>query len=1087
MADEQLPPNAYGPINSGRPGNIDPFASFDNRIRYQDMLRYQMISQYAQNTITPQDLTPIQQRSMAHGEYQYGVYNDQSTRYYQRQAEMARIGRSAGIATGFANFAPSTAIDLMLLALKVPFVPAMAASLAIGAIPAHFIEKGIERTIERQKLMQSMSLDLDQYRSRLGFNSPLSYNESSMLAGRLVTGMDPGTGEGPLNGTGQFFNREQQMRIHKIAISNNMLNARGWGADAGTMKQYQQNFEDLKKTTEDVVKLLQTTIEGGMSVIKNLQNTGFRSLKDVRNQVLQAKAFGGITGMGAENMMMIGAAGAQAVQGTPYSAAVGANMYQQGAAQAALMAKASMGGQYVVDRAGGVAAAGGAIARFQMNMMSSGMGTKMTAYAMNPDGTINFDKLNKLTAGGVGAYEMVSGAGRLGYAMGPNRVLFEKRKEDFWNDPRIKGWQRDAAMMDLFKAWGSHKPGTEEAKAWVFAGLGTNDQRERRLVSDYLIGPKGYEIMNATANVEDAMIGLKRRPIQPYGLAGMIQKTYRGFVDAGEDMGVKMMSNANKLAQWTAESYGAGTFIDKSLLWGGKVLGIVDPYSASVFGRGDIGDIKTGLARAWGAETYGDLARGIKVIAEGNVAPSARRTGSRIKYLNTSKMSREDLETVLQATSAASFNQTLGELPFNKDVIRALGGEKSTAYAALKGNPSEFSISIFNQTGAERQKAKLELDNTMKEYNVQLDFSPGNLKKEQRIMENARRDGLLSGKYSDSITQLQRRVLEAEKAFKKYDDMPNYLVNAMQAGLTEKEVLKASARNMFYGKLPTRATAGWREHLPYSHAGANVGWNDELVQKIRSFGISVNPETGVGMDVLANRYAELSAISGKTGALKSDELRFMQLFKGKESIFTGIESARNQIAAKDTTVALEARGQAFIAAGDRRGIKMTDAFRRDYVDLLTGRGAFSQNRDIVGPQWAKENAWMLSQLSGATKGYFTQAKTWEGLVSNIVRDPGFAAGTESIEKERRGQMAQALNIAILQGKGAGDIRSQSIFTDALGKSIIDLDKVKDINVAAQALQRMDQTASSVTGDAGKGRYVNVNPPITNYWNNRWVL
>jgi len=40
-----------------------------------------------------------------------------------------------------------------------------------------------------------------------------------------------------------------------------------------------------------------------MSVIKELQQSGFTSIGAIRQQVLQAKAFGDVTGVGAQNMI----------------------------------------------------------------------------------------------------------------------------------------------------------------------------------------------------------------------------------------------------------------------------------------------------------------------------------------------------------------------------------------------------------------------------------------------------------------------------------------------------------------------------------------------------------------------------------------------------------------------------------------------------------------------------------------------------------------------------------------------------------------------------------------------------------------
>ncbi|HUV84888.1 MAG TPA: hypothetical protein VMV86_04215, partial [Methanosarcinales archaeon] len=360
-----------------------------------------------------------------------------------------------------------------------------AASLAVpfamaGAV-SYVVNRGVNESIERQRFMQSISSDVEQYRGSLGFNG-LSYQESSQLGHNLGRGMET---------KGDFFSKGQQAKIHKIGLSNNLISARGKGLDSGSIQQYERNFSELKETTEEVVKLLQTTIEGGMSVIKELQGKGFTSVKQIRQQVLQAKAFGGMTGLGAQNMMQIGAAGAQATQGTPWSARAGAETYQMGAVTASGIAASGPQGAYAVNRVGGVAAAGAAVGRFQMNVLQSGIGTKMTAYAMNADGSENQGRLDALLGGKVGSYGVVTGANQTGYAMGQGgRVMFPHYKEQMLNNMNAEDRARGAqAAFDL---WRRGKGGNVEQQAYAFAGQYSNDPREQYMNSRWLMSNKGF-------------------------------------------------------------------------------------------------------------------------------------------------------------------------------------------------------------------------------------------------------------------------------------------------------------------------------------------------------------------------------------------------------------------------------------------------------------------------------------------------------------------------------------------------------------------------------------------------------------------
>lgn len=336
MASRQPNPPEYGqgPANFANQADAGPFSAFDNTINYQNMMRYQMVTQYQQQQTTPYNLPPSMQRKiLTDPRYSYGVPEGQNSDYYNRQSELNRTAYSGAITTGALGMGAWSAAGAAMAAAKFGGMTAFGGSMLLSAPITAMISNRVNETMERQKYMHSIALDLRANREKLGM-SGLSYDEASALGGSLAGMMMEKTGTFGQKQAG-FFNAEQMSRIHKIGVSGGLINAAG--PRSGTIGQYEKNFKELVKTTEDIVKVLNTTIEGGMSIIKEMNQIGFTTLPQIRSQIKGAKAIGGATGLGFQNTMQLGAAGAQAVQGTPWNASVGASMYQMGAVAASTM------------------------------------------------------------------------------------------------------------------------------------------------------------------------------------------------------------------------------------------------------------------------------------------------------------------------------------------------------------------------------------------------------------------------------------------------------------------------------------------------------------------------------------------------------------------------------------------------------------------------------------------------------------------------------------------------------------------------------------------------------------------------------
>lgn len=431
------PNTGAGPANWAGGDPASPNSPFNSTMNYSDMAKQSVVSSYNQ----PFQM-PLYNSIMGQERYSYGVPAGQNVAGYNRQAEINRISYSAAVANagvGLASWASGAMAGAVFGG-----IPGFAISMAASSLPPFSsITSAVNRVAEQQRYSSSIARDVEMYKDRSGLGN-ISYNQASILGGRMASGMFK-----PM----QFFSAPQQMDIYKGALANDLLSASGRGMDSGTISQYSKNFEKLLDTTKMIIKTLNTTASGAMSLMKELKDAGFTNMDAIRSQVIQAKGFGTYTGMGAQNMMQLGMAGSQAVAGTPWAPNVGASMYQTGAVSAASIARGSPAGEYMVRRMGGVAQAGAAIGNFQMNVLSSNYGSKAAAYMMNTDGSVNQGKMNQLMNGGVTGYDMVMGASKTGYNMGFNKMLFPFYKEDLYNN--MNDVQRGVVTQRTFEAWGS--------------------------------------------------------------------------------------------------------------------------------------------------------------------------------------------------------------------------------------------------------------------------------------------------------------------------------------------------------------------------------------------------------------------------------------------------------------------------------------------------------------------------------------------------------------------------------------------------------------------------------------------------------
>lgn len=1103
------PGEGIGPVNYARP-ETNPFTMLDNVIRYNDMVKSQMISQYQQNpAYAPQFSTKMQHKILSDQRYQYGVDGGQDRTSYLRNVEATRASYGAMAATATVSTASWYAASTMGVAAtkflqaglmsSVPklaaFTGAMALPMAVAGALAYYPTKAIMNAADRQRFIHSTAADIEQYKDNLGFNQPLTTGAATSLGGSLQGMMS----------RGGYFNQEQQSRIHKIGLANNMISARG-GRDGGTLRQYANNFKELKDTTEEVVKLMKTTIEGGMSIMKELKQSGF-SISAIKGQIRQANAFGNMTGLGAQNMMAIGAAGAASVQGTPWSAQVGSSMYQSGAAQASFIAKSNAGGSYAVTRVGGTAAAGGILARTQMNVLSSGLGTRGVAYAMNADGSIDNNRMARLLSGKASAYEIESGASQRGYAMGiSGRALFERNKENFLNNMSDTG--RTQMTQRLFEKWGTQRYGNIDAKAWVFAGKYTNDIREQRLFAESLLRPKGYDRM--AAENEAVRSGLSSPNFTRrqgflgqamYGLGAPFRAAGSGLEAFGEGT-VKGFSAAVGL---TSEIFGmpgkaVGYIRDRSP-W--SQAATIDPSIAvrNMYGldRGISQNVANRLSlltpqglTKLNLPTVGqvDLKKSLGIDLPG-LAKNTLSSGD-LQYLNRAAMD------MIHGRGGAITNDTqirmmlkVGKLSQEKERQLALGVvqyfEKEQPVARSRYVAAEKTLSTLMSSGDNEQQL----------------VTAGSVKKLQKALLD---DTLYGG----------GGVIDKSK-FNMSDELYNAVVGERQAKFAfnktagiisgsnkiDLKALEKQTADIVYStglglKTYTRASGG------ATVAAALLPLPLELLSRYKIGGDTVLAE-GRETKAAKRRYEKVSGLRSLDTAKDQAE--------ATRTIYNKLTSARDEAEATGDSSQFQRLVSDLGWGGlDRAGIKGKISGLKRGVDALNRGevGRAYQEFQLSGAKRVMDYLNRTTSLSGDSYGLtqrFLEGKATFKELEGDTAAMGALSTMMPAEKIREAKEGAALEIIGAKGEislaARRDASKKAILQDLAkfrfaqkdksggftveGKKYTKEEKFIEESMVKEKLKELDADVSYSDSSRSSTNYANVQPPILNYWNNKWVL
>lgn len=1076
---------------------------------YPEEARYQAVSQYAYQPSSPIQMSiGDRYRLVTDQRFQYGVTGGQDRRYYARQREMnmgagaatmASIGQSTALmAAGWGAGALAGAAAGTLLGGPAGTIVGGAIGMLAPMVPMHFVDNGINNTLQRQKLMHATANDFDQYRDRLGFKGGLSYSQSTSLGASMA---------GEMMGGG-FFSSGQQMTMNKIAISNDMISAGGPGKMSGTSQQYLKNFKDLKETTELVIKTMKTTLEGGMSVIKELQNSGFNSYAQIKQQVKQAAAVGGVTGIGTSNAMMLGAAGAQAVQGTSWNASAGASMYQSGSVQAASIARGSVSGAYAVQRAGGVAQAGATLANAQMNiLMNSSFGTRMAAYAMNADGTTNSERMDKLLKGKESAHGVVMGSAARGFSMGTSRVRFPFMKEDFYNS--LNDMARSNMSMQSFNLWREQRGGKIEDQAAVFSSMFAQGPRDQRVLAEWLLSSnKGYGRQQQAMRAEDMVQSASlNQPPSFWKLLGQT-KAAKSATAWGEKTSEGLMNISSEMLKTTSE-FGKGvrqfgSTASESVLY---MMGSTDGFDRSVrgdvvrgaailHGTADIGDMsvlstakQVNIDRALSyfktAEPKASLtsvrrsARSSRAVR----AAAANREMTQSQKMNNeadmilNNFSTDDIQKAMTDLSIMTANNTAGTV-MNSPELAKIFGSTGLRYGFSRdagGTAANILTALKSRNQGAREQFKKNVDDTQKQMD---EISSKDPQARARFDEQKRSaNSLLAQRgnleYND---ENKFRIAEIDKKYNSLDPLVRRNVES-QRKLTDKELTLT-------GDVDTAA----KMNKAINDAGANIQKaltsKDVLFQKGGAGLIKDTQKLGkqMGLDLTkgGDDYRTFAKNIGDTlkkmeedpgfKATSKLERRTVDFISKHEKQAKYIAGESEFVEATKAVAARISKVKEFTSKVGDSGQKLSVGAQKALDSVATSTGSVDYGK--LFKSFDDSDKTILQQNTAAP-----QVSSGKDIVNAVFQET--AQTLQKSSSERKSELTKQFNTLIEEQKKLADSNFFPFKEAAVEKNKQKIELVKNQLEAEKLANETNETAG------GRSVGTAMAPPVLNYWNNRW--
>jgi hypothetical protein len=1116
--------------------NADPLSRGPNEIGYADMMRYQMISQYQQSLTNPQSRMAQYQTAqvMGGGRFQYGLNAGQpDNRFFRRQADLNRgavTSAVAGVSLNQAAFSLTAAgLEAAGIGAKMAggaFLGGLVAPMAISAIPMHFINKGIMNSVERQRTMQTMAADVEQYRNNIGLQGA-GYGTMSQLGQNLMSSA---------YNRGNFFNPQQQMDVLKTGLANDMLTARGKGSAVGDIKTFEKNFKELLTTTEMVVKTLKTTKEGGLAVIKEMQQQGFGTMGQIQSGVFAAQAYGNVTGLGAQNMLQLGAAGAAATQGTPWKASAGASMYQAGALMTGMMAKSGSAMANTVQMAGGVAQAGATLAQAQMNIMQSGIGSRVVAYMMNGKGELDTGRMERFMKGGVSGYEVNMGAANTGYALSlsGNRVLFGRKKNEILNTLANSNPEFLArAMQSTYESWSANRMyASEAAKRQAFAKMYSGgDERTENLLADWIGTPKAFGAMAVERKAAEAAARMPMlAPAFQTKLKEFEYKNFGGLMRIGSGA----YADVNAAMSGVQAGFGAAS---RGVKWGvtGAVERLLSPIApGGIWGRGGVGNVQEGYRNMYGLNLNIDK-QNLELYSQ--MSKKARAALGKTPDINLKNEYGIDVNEIVKNSDNTQLSYLMGTLRtgiFNNRIGGVMNDpgflnitelkKHSSSWNRIKDNQSVVSTELFLQLSKRiptvNKQAydalagweQYQKDNSGRQgalASAQMHAQFMNYKETQRIDNMIKNEDNGTGGYS--LTQRNRDVMAARRADVAMKDIAKTSNIDVSTGIASVDLATAekNARRdirKFFG-----TDVEDRKRLAEANAGASF-----ISKNAAILAASAPPLAGIIAGIgLINRFGG-STISAQAAAAYK-EAQFM--------LKTGVRET-------DPMKKLEAWKAALKAAtpGQLKEWEAADIIPRSYQkgdETITGQqqafeAADKLSKRVVGNVKSKE---VQAALEGLVK---REAEAGGGLKTEAARNFILAGGAGVLDRDAIKDIASTFVMSTADVKGLykqGGTSLVMALQNSAGKNYqgdptrinmqMIMDQITKIrkgdktafyklgaedtgtkakspeeaqrNLEWEYMRLAQQGLKTDPSNAGRGLDTMVHAPVLNYWANRWVM
>jgi len=1099
---------------------------------YEDMARYQMISQYQQNLTNPESKFSYYQaqRVQSGARFQYGLGENQpDVRFYRRQAELSRSAFGASVSGAVANQLSYEAAAMgvgVAAAAGVATGGAVGAFLlpmAIAAAPMYFINKGINNNLMRQRTMQTMAADIEQYRSNLGMPN-LSYGSATQLGQNLM---------GNAFNNGQFFNPQQQMDVLKTALANDMLTSKTKGSGVGDMRTFEKNFKELLSTTEMVVKTLKTTKEGGLAVIKEMQQQGFGTMGQVQAGIASAQAYGKMTGLGTQNLLQIGAAGAAAVQGTPWSAPVGAAMYQTGAAMAGAMARNGPAMNQTVQMAGGVAQAGATLARVQMATLQSGLGSKVVAYAMDSKGNIDNGRLTRLMSGQVSGYEINMGAAGTGYQMmmSGDKVLFQRKKAELLNRIAETNPEYISRMFQSgFTGWASSRRGNTEQQAQAFGTVAANyigmkgDIRTESLIADMLKSAKPYGAMAIETQAANAASNQLAPPESKLrqNLRKAEWKYMGGLIEWGGDFSSSVTGSIGAIQ--TGYQSATRGLKSSSMNAAEQVLSGIAP--GGIWRRGNVGNVAEGYRNLYGLglqvdqkymDQYASMTRAQqKALTTINSVDVKQAYGVDVQNV-LGKASSQDLTYLMQTLRTGLGNERSQAIFSDPNVLSTMGITKfSPRWKDIMSNPSAAAANLLTSFGQAGQTATKKASDNMSEWDK---YSQVNSKRSSDLTKAQSFAGWLSNdekqkfdaiskKYDEkgdvaikNLSQSDRDILMARRAnvgaqnISKYSDVDwtsTELTKLEQTRKSASERIRkelgvdyATLKSENYKKEVARTgvpltdvegTANY-EYKKQRNVAASVKASVQIFQRNRQLahdlGLHGSPEEQLQGMIKAYGAADYDTL------LKYQEKGYLP--KGKDVKAIALKEQERLSALADQTIGqvklLEAAkvGKSIVSIG-----KLTNKKAVEYFESGGGNAALLDESAIS--DIAKQYGMRSRDVKFAARSKDPATNLINTL--NNINSGSHESDSDSAKQARIVKQISDLN---------NDTKSHFLgvsYVDASGKEHSFVKKEDAIRNLQLDLGKLSQNGIQMSDrDVATGRSIDtmVHAPVLNYWANRWVM